>query len=134
MMWTSRSLSPEPSMSPRCPANNVYVYVCVYEKAARRWAAARDDVVSVVPVLTKLIIALAVVSSIVAVGYYGVTGTLSFSAAHVQAHSFEATDSQATFTWSTASQATVAEPTRIHVCTYPCMCSFRACSRRWTRP
>ena len=104
------------------------------QKAAPRWAAARDVVVTMVPVLTKLILALAVVSSIVAVGYFGVTGTLSFSAAHVQARSFEATDPKATLTWRTGSQEPVAEPTRIHVCTYPCMCSFRACSRRWTRP
>lgn len=109
-------------------------------KAAPRWAEVQVGLVAVVPVLTKLILALAVVSSIVAVGTFGVTGSLSFSAAHIQADRVNVTDSQATFTWSTArtngsaaSQEQVPSRRGYMYALYPCMCCSRACSRRWTR-
>jgi hypothetical protein len=70
-----------------------------------------------IPVFTTFILALTVFSSIVAGCYFGVTGTLSFSASHLQADSVNVTDPHATFTISTASQEPVAEPTPTHVCT-----------------
>ena len=89
--------------------------------AAPRRAA--GVLVAMIPVFTTFIIALAVVSSIVAGCYFEVTGSLSLSAAHLQADSVKVTDPHATFTISTAgtkgsaSQVPVAEPTPTHVCT-----------------
>jgi hypothetical protein len=94
-----------------------------------------------VPVFKTLILALALVSSIVVVFYFGVTASFSISAAHIQTASANVADPRATFMFSTngtkgsaAAQLPVPSRPRHMYARNPCMCCFRACSRRWTVP
>jgi hypothetical protein len=94
-----------------------------------------------VPVFKTLILALALVSSIVVVFYFGVTASFSISAAHIQTASSNVADPRATFMFSTngtkgsaAAQLPVPSRPRHMYARNPCMCCFRACSGRWTVP
>jgi hypothetical protein len=94
-----------------------------------------------VPVFKTLILALALVSSIVVVFYFGVTASFSISAAHIQTASGNVADPRATFMFSTngtkgsaAAQLPVPSRPRHMYARNPCMCCFRACSGRWTVP
>ena len=71
------------------------------QNAARQNALPPGALGTMVPIFKTLILALALVSSIVVVFYFGVTASFSISAAHIQTTSANVADPRATFMFST---------------------------------
>ena len=125
----------------RATAAATHLAAAHWQNAARQNAPAPGALGTMVPVFKTLILALALVSSIVVVFYFGATASFSISAAHMQTASANVAEPRATFMFSTdgtkgsaAAQLPVPSRPRHMYARNPCMCCFRACSRRWTVP